>query len=227
MAKKSFELSRSERLEAIDPDHKIAVNRQCDLLGLPRSTYYYRPKGENEYNMILMNMIDKIYTECPFYGYPRITHRLRRDGHDVNHKRIHRLMALMGIQGVCPRRNLSYSNCYDKKYPYLLKGIKISYPDQVWGTDITYIRMRKGFMYLVAIMDWFSRYVVSWVLSNTLSVDFCLESLDRAFKIGKPEINNSDQGSQFTAEEYVKKVELAEVKVSMDERGRVFDNIFT
>ena len=176
---------------------------------------------------MLMNMIDKIYTECPFYGYPRITHRLRRDGHDVNHKRIHRLMALMGIQGVCPRRNLSYSNLKHKKYPYLLKGVNISYPNQVWGTDITYIRMRKGFMYVVAIMDWYSRYIVSWVLSNTLSVDFCLESLDMAFKIAKPEINNTDQGSQFTAEEYVEKVKSANVKVSMDGRGRVFDNIFT
>ncbi len=172
-------------------------------------------------------MIDKIYIKCPFYGYPRITHKLRRDGHDVNHKRIHRLMALMGIQGVYPRKNLSYSNLKHKKYPYLLKGINISYPNQVWGTDITYIRMRKGFMYVVAIMDWYSRYIVSWVLSNTLSVDFCLESLDMAFKIAKPEINNTDQGSQFTAEEYVEKVKSANVKVSMDGRGRVFDNIFT
>ena len=133
----------------------------------------------------------------------------------------------MGIQGVCPRRNLSCSSCKNKKYPYLLKGVNISYSNQVWGTDITYIRMRKGFMYLVAIMDWYSRYIVSWVLSNTLSVKFCLESLDRAFKIGKPEIDNTDQGSQFIAEEYVEKVELANVKVSMDGRGRVFDNIFT
>ena len=172
----------------------------------------------------LMNTIDKIYTKCPFYGYPRITHKLRRDGHSVNYKRIHRLMALMGIQGVCPRKNLSYSSC---KYPYLLEGIKISYPNQVWGTDITYIRMKKGFMYLVAIMDWYSRYIVSWVLSNSLSVEFCLESLDEAFKIAKPEINNSDQVSQFTAEEYVEKVESANVKVSMDGRGRVFDNIST
>ena len=196
-------------------------------MGLSKSKYYWKPIGESEYNIMLMNIIDKIYTKCPFYGYPRITHKLRRDGHDVNHKRIHRLMALMGIQGVCPRKNTSYSNCKHKKYPYLLKGVNISYPNQVWGTDITYIRMKKGFMYLVAIMDWFSRYIVSWVLSNTLSVDFCLESLDIAFKIAKPEINNSDQGSQFTAEEYVEKVKSANVKVSMDGRGRVFDNIFT
>ena len=176
---------------------------------------------------MLMNMIDKIYTECPFYGYPRITHKLRRDGLYVNHKRIHRLMALMGIQGLYPAKNTSCSNIRHKKYPYLLKGLNISYPNQVWGTDITYIRMRKGFMYLVAIMDWYSRYVLSWVLSNSLSVDFCLESLDMAFNIAKPEINNSDQGSQFISEEYVEKVELADVKVSMDGRGRVFDNIFT
>jgi putative transposase len=136
-------------------------------------------------------------------------------------------MALMGIQGVCPAKNTSCGNLKHRKYPYLLKGVSISYSNQVWGTDITYIGMRKGFMYLVAIMDWFSRYVLSWLLSNTLSVDFCLESLDLAFKIAKPEINNSDQGSQFTAEEYVEKVESANVRVSMDGRGRVYDNIFT
>jgi len=129
--KKSSKLNPGEKLEAIDPDHKIAVSRQCDLLGLSKSTYYWKPKGESEYNIKLMNMIDKIYTKCPFYGYPRITHKLKRIGHDVNHKRIHRLMGLMGIQGVCPRKNISYSNCKNKKYPYLLEGIKISYPNQV------------------------------------------------------------------------------------------------
>ena len=136
---------------------------------------------------MLMNMIDKIYTKCPFYGYPRITHKLKRGGHNVNHKRIHRLMALMGIQGVCPVKNTSYNNLKHKKYPYLLEGVNIKYPNQVWGTDITYIRLRKGFMYLVAVMDWYSRYVLSWVLSNSLSVDFCLESLDIAFRIAKPQ----------------------------------------
>jgi len=156
-----------------------------------------------------MNTIDKIYTKCPFYGYPRITHKLRRDGYNVNHKRIHRLMALMGIQGVCPRKNTSYNSLKHKKYPYLLKGLNISYPNQVWGTDITYIRMRERFMYLVAIMDWFSRYIVSWVLSNTLSVDFCLESLDRAFKIAKPEINNLRPGKSIYGRRVCRKSQVS------------------
>lgn len=205
----------------------MGVKRQCELLELGRSTYYYESRGEDDYNQLLMNKIDEIYTRCPFYGYPRITAELRRKGYEVNHKRIYRLMVLMGIQAVYPRKNLSQSNKEHKKYPYLLKGLEIKRPNQVWGTDITYIRMKRGFMYLVAIMDWYSRYVVSWVLSNSMTVEFCLESLEKAYKIGVPEINNTDQGSQFTAKEYVEKVESVEAKVSMDGRGRAFDNIFT
>jgi putative transposase len=192
-----------------------------------RSTFYYEPEPESKYNQFLMNRIDEIYTKIPYYGYPRITRELKRRGYEVNHKRIYRLMILMGIQAVYPKKNLSISNKEHKKYPYLLKGLEIKYPNQVWGTDITYIRMKKGFMYLVAIMDWYSRYVVSWVLSNSLTVEFCLESLDRAFKVGIPEIHNTDQGSQFTAEDYVQTVEGKHVRVSMDGRGRAFDNIFT
>lgn len=206
---------------------KLGIKKQCELLDLNRSTYYYEPKEEDEYDIFLMERIDEIYTKCPFYGYPRMTAELKRKGYEVNHKRIYRLMILMGIQAVYPKKNLSQVNKEHKKYPYLLKGLKIEKPNKVWGTDITYIRMEQGFMYLVAIMDWYSRYVVSWVLSNRLTVEFCLESLEKAFRVGIPEINNTDQGSQFTAEEYIEKVESVKVQVSMDGRGRAFDNIFT
>ena len=175
-----------------------------------------------------MNAIDEVYTNRPFYGVRRITKNLEIPGVVVNHKRIHRLMQIMGIQAIYPKPRTSTPDKQHEKYPYLLRGVKALRPNHIWGTDITYVRVKGTWMYLVAILDWYSRYVVSWGLSDTLCVAFCIEGLKRALSVGIPEIHNSDQGSQFTAEEYLailKKVET--IKISMDGRGRAMDNIFT
>jgi len=205
-----------------NPD--IAIRRQCEMLGLNRSSFYYTPAGVSDENLFLMREIDKIYTKYPFYGSPRITHELKKYG--VNHKRVERLMRLMGLEAIFPRRNLSQKNDGHKIYPYLLKGVTIARPNQVWSTDITYIRMAEGFIYLVAVMDWYSRYVLSWRVSITLDVDFCMEALKAALAINCPEIFNSDQGCQFTAEDFVNILLENGIRVSMDGKGRVFDNIF-
>ena len=204
----------------------IPIYRQCELLGMSKSSYYYEPAGESEYNLKLMNLIDKQYTNTPYYGTRKMTAWLRRQGHKVNRKRVQRLMRLMAIEAIYPKKRLSISSNENKKYPYLLRGLSIKEPDQVWSTDITYIRMSRGFLYLVAIIDWYSRYVLSWELSNTLEVEFCLEALEKALKIATPKIFNSDQGSQFTSKEFTGRLEKAGIQISMDGRGRVFDNIF-
>jgi len=173
-----------------------------------------------------MNLVDEQYTRTPFYGVPRMTAWLRRQGYGVNHKRIQRLMRLMGLEAIYPKPRLSIPSKEHKIYPYLLKGVSIDRPDQVWGADITYIRLAHGFMYLVAIMDWFSRYVLSWELSNTLETNFCLKALEGALMLSKPEIFNSDQGSQFTSLEFTGRLQTSGITISMDGRGRVFDNIF-
>lgn len=173
-----------------------------------------------------MRLIDQLYTKCPFYGILRMTAWLQRQGHSVNHKRIRRLMRKMGIQGICPKRNLSKAPGNHEKYPYLLGGLKIDHPNQVWCSDITYIRLVNGFVYLVAIMDWFSRFVLSWAISNTLDTSFCMEALDRALQQGKPDIFNTDQGAQFTSNPFTCRLESEKIKISMDGRGRAFDNIF-
>lgn len=173
-----------------------------------------------------MQLIDIEYTKFPSYGVPRMTAWLRQEGHEVNRKRIARLMQKMGIQGICPKRNLSKGGEGHKKYPYLLRGLKIKWPNQVWSSDITYIRLSGGFLYLVAIMDWYSRYVLSWELSNTLDTGFCLDALEKTLKEAKPEIFNTDQGVQFTSEQFTSRLERDDIKVSMDGKGRVFDNIF-
>lgn len=173
-----------------------------------------------------MRLIDEQYTRTPFYGIRRMTAWLKSQGHGVNHKRVCRLMRLMGIEAIYPKRHLSLGDSRHKKYPYLLKGLTIDRPDQVWATDITYIRMRHGFVYLVAILDWFSRYVVSWAVSITLDVDFCIEALHTALNVSKPEIFNSDRGSQFTSNSFTGVLEAYGVTISMDGKGRAFDNIF-
>jgi putative transposase len=193
---------------------------------MARGSYYYKPAGESDYNLMLMRLIDEEYTKHPFLGVLRITEWLCQQGHHVNHKRIERLMNKMGIEGICPKRNLSKSIENHVKYPYLLRGLSIDHADHVWCSDITYIPMRQGFMYLVAIMDWYSRYVLSWSISNTLDTTFCLDALDRAIVQGKPEIFNTDQGSQFTSELFTSRLKREEIEISMDGRGRVFDNIF-
>ena len=211
----------------IDSDHAdISVQRQCELLGLARSTYYYRLRPESALNLLFMNLIDEQYTRTPFYGVPRMTAWLRRQGYGVNHKRIGRLMRLMGLEAIYPKPRLSIPSKEHQIYPYVLQGVSIDRPDQVWGADITYIRLAHGFMYLVAIMDWFSRYVLSWELSNTLETNFCLKALEGALMLSQPEIFNSDQGSQFTSLEFTGRLQSQGIAISMDGRGRVFDNIF-
>jgi putative transposase len=173
-----------------------------------------------------MRLIDEQYTKTPFYGIRRMTAWLRRQSQAVNHKRVSRLMRLMGIEAIYPKRRLSLADSRHKKFPYLLKGLTIDRADQVWATDITYVRMRHGFVYLVAILDWFSRYVVSWAVSITLDADFCIEALRDALSVSKPEIFNSDQGCQFTSTSFIGVLEATGIAISMDGRGRAFDNIF-
>jgi len=204
----------------------ITITRQAELLGIARSTVYYEPVVDL-YDLELMRFIDEQYTKTPFYGSRRMTVSLNRNGYLVNRKRVQRLMRLMGIEAIYPKPNLSKPHPDNKIYPYLLRNIEINRSNQIWGTDITYIRLSKGWMYLVAIMDWFSRYVVSWELSSGLEVDFCISALERAFAIGMPEIFNSDQGSQFTSLDFVSKLEQNNIQISMDGKGRVTDNIFT
>lgn len=174
-----------------------------------------------------MNEIDSIYTEFPYYGYRRMTKQLERNGYGVNHKRVLRLMAEMGIQAIYPKPNLSKNSKAHPRYPYLLKGVEIDHSNQVWGTDITYIKMDKGFVYLVAFMDWYSRYVVAWQLSTTLTTDFVIGAAERGLRLGQPEIINSDQGVQFTSHDYLSMWDPEQTKISMDGRGRCMDNIFT
>ena len=214
----------------IEPENKkIPIVRQCELLGLNRASYYYQPVPANAKNLALMRRIDEIYTEFPYYGALKITAQLNRElPEPVNHKRIARLMRLMGIQAIFPRKNTSQPHPEHAKYPYLLHGIDINRPNQVWGTDITFVRAKDLWFYLVAIIDWYSRYVVAWKLSKTLCVDFCAEALKQALSTAIPEIHNSDQGSQFTAQEYLALLKQhPETRISMDGRGRCFDNIFT
>jgi putative transposase len=211
----------------IEQNHpEISVRRQCELVGLNRSTLYYRSASESEYTLLLMRLIDEQYTRTPFYGWPRMTVYLRRAGHPVNHKRVQRLMRLMGLQAIYPRPRTSTPTPGHKVYSYLLRGLRVVRPCQVWCADITYVPMQHGFMYLVAVMDWFSRYVLAWELSNTLDGGFCQVALRRALQAGTPEIFNTDQGAQFTALEFVSILQGAQIRISMDGRGRAFDNIF-
>ena len=205
---------------------QISVWRQCELLGLSRSSLYYTPRGEDVHNECLMRRIDEQYTRRPFYGVRRMTAWLRKQGEQVNPKRVRRLMRLMGLEAIYPKRRLSLSNKEHRHYPYLLRGVTIDRADQVWGADITYIRQGRGFAYLVAVMDWFSRRVLSWRLSRSLDADFCVRALADALQMGTPEIFNSDQGCQFTSEAFTGVLEGAGILISMDGRGRVFDNIF-
>lgn len=211
----------------MDAGHpEISVRRQCELLGVNRSGLYYRPMGESEENLMLMRLIDEEYTRHPFYGSRRMTVWLREQGYRVNRKRVSRLMEVMAIEAVYPKPRLSQPGEGHKIYPYLLKDVEVTRVNQVWSSDITYIRMAEGFVYLVAVMDWFSRFVLSWALSVTMELDFCVAALKQALRRRRPEIFNSDQGSQFTSEKFTDELETRGVKVSMDGRGRCFDNIF-
>lgn len=211
----------------IEPDNpQISISRQCSLTNLSRSTLYYRPVEVDEFTLRVMKLIDRIYTKYPFYGSPKITEEIRRTGIQVNHKRVERLMRVMGIEALMAKRNLSKPGEESIIYPYLLRGIEISRINQVWSTDITYIPMQKGYMYLVAVIDWFSRFVLSWELSNTLDVSFCLDAFDSALRISHPEIFNTDQGRQFTSKAFTDRVLGNDIKLSMDSKGRALDNIF-
>jgi putative transposase len=196
------------------------------LLGVNRAGLYYEPVGESEENLLLMRLLDEQYTRAPFYGSRRMTAWLATQGHEVNRKRISRLMQVMGVEAVYPKPKLSQPGEGHKIYPYLLRGVTVERVNQVWSTDITYIRMAQGFVYLVAVMDWFSRYVLSWSLSLTLEIDFCLEALKSAFRRGQPEIFNSDQGSHFTSEKFTGALKAKQIAISMDGRGRCMDNIW-
>ena len=212
----------------VDAHHPtLSIRRQCQLLDLNRATFYRPPASESALNLALMRLIDREYTDAPFYGYRRMTARLNNAyGYAVNPKRVARLMQTMGLQAVYPRPRTSLSDAQHRKYPYLLRGLTIERPNQVWAADITYVPLPQGFMYLVAVLDWFSRFVLAWQLSNTLDGAFCLAALRRALQDGQPDIFNTDQGVQFTAQAFVSELEAARIRVSMDGRGRFVDNIF-
>lgn len=211
----------------VEPHHEaLSLRRQCELLALNRATYYYTPATESELNLTLMRLLDEQYLRTPFYGYRRMTVVLQQAGYAINAKRVQRLMQKMALQTIYPRPQTSAAAPEHTVYPYLLRGLAITRPNVVWSADITYVPLHQGFMYLVAIMDWYSRYVLAWEISNTLDTHFCLAALDTALTQGQPAIFNTDQGAQFTAQVFVNRLLAAGIRVSMDGRGRALDNVF-
>lgn len=222
-------MSSQQKRELISPSYaKLSIVKQCKSLGLQKSSYYCKPKGESTLNQILMKAIDKKYLECPFYGTRRMTTYLNLDlGYRVDRKRIKRLYRLMGITTIYPKKNLSKPNLAEYKYPYLLKDLEIKHSNQVWASDITYIPMFRGFMYMYAIIDVYSRKIVGWDVSNTMSVEWCKSVTNEAIeKHGKPGIFNTDQGSQFTSPIFINILKKHDIKISMDGKGRALDNIY-
>jgi putative transposase len=208
---------------------ELSVRRQCGLLGVARSGLYYCAAGEDAENVGLMRELDEQYTRTPYYGVLRMTAWLRREGWEVNPKRVRRLLRVMGLEAIYPKPKLSQPGEGHRIYPYLLRDVPIEAVDQVWSADITYIRMARSWLYLVAVMDWFSRYVLSWRLSASLENDFCVAALGEALRHSRgrrPGIFNTDQGSQFTSEDFTDRLKAAGVDISMDGRGRCLDNIF-
>lgn len=221
-------MTRGECLALLDRDAvDLPLTLQVELLSLNRSGLYYKPVAPTAEELALKKRIDEIYTKCPFYGSRKIAAQLQRDGQLVNRKAVQRHMREMGIEGVRPGPNLSKRNLENQIYPYLLRNLAIITPNQVWGTDITYIRLANGWLYLVAFMDWHSRYVVSWALEQSLEIAFVLSALGRGLEQAKPGIINSDQGSHFTSRQYISVLQVAGIQISMDGRGRALDNIFT
>ena len=211
----------------IERDHtRLPVVEQCELLGVSRSGLYYRPVGPDPYALELMRLLDEQYTRTPFYGVRRMTAWLCEQGHGVNPKRVRRLLREMGLWAIYPQPRLSMAGAGHRIYPYLLRGVEVTRPNQVWATDITYVRMRRGFVYLVAILDWYSRYVLAWKVSLTLELEFCLEALEEALQEECPEVFNSDQGVQFTSQAFTGRLKEAGIRISMDGRGRCMDNVF-
>jgi putative transposase len=220
-------LSVAEKKALVEPEHlSISISRQCELLGLARSSFYYEIQPETEQNLRLMEMLDKQYTARPFYGVRKMTAWLATQGEIVNPKRVKRLLRKMGIEAIYPKPNLSRPQDNVRKYPYLLREEKITAPNQVWSTDITYIPLPQSYVYLVAVIDWYSRYVLSWELSNTMDMTFCLSALEKALAQNTPKIFNSAQGSQFTSTAFTGRLEKEGILVSQDGRGRALDNIF-
>jgi putative transposase len=220
-------LSTADRRSFIERGHaRISLNRQCELLQISKGSLYYKPVGIDPYNLELMDLIDRQYTETPFYGSRKMRAWLNSQKHRVNRKRVQRLMRLMGIEAIYPKPNLSRRRQDHKVYPYLLHGVDIVRPDHVWSTDITYIRVGQGFVYLTAVIDWHSRYVLSWQLSNALDASFCIEAVSEALDQSEPEIFNTDQGSQYTSGDFLKPLLDRNIRISMDSKGRALDNIF-
>lgn len=226
--KKNLDLTIEQKRRFIEAHHpQISIEHQCELIGLNCSSYYYQARRESDYNEYLMRKLDELYTETPFYGVRRMTVILRQQGEMVNTKRVRRLLRLIGLETIYPKPNTSKaSKDYPCRYPYLLKDLTIDRINQVWSTDITYIRLEKGFIYLVAIMDWYSRYVLSWHVSNSLDVSFCIEALEKSFQYGYPSIFNTDQGSQFTSLAFTNALLEKNIQISQDGKGRALDNIF-
>jgi putative transposase len=204
----------------------ISQRRQCQLLGVSRSGWYYQPQPESRQSLHLMRLLDEQYTRTPFYGIRRMTVCLRQQGEAVNHKRVARLMRVMGLEAIYPKPRLSEAVAGHRIFPYLLRNVTITRPNQVWSTDITYIRLSEGFVYLMAILDWYSRYVVAWEVSVSLERSFCVTALEWALRTTRPEIFNSDQGAQFTSPEFTDRLQAHDIAISMDGRGRALDNIF-
>jgi len=225
--KKILDLCLLSKRHLIESNHsQLSITRQCELLGLNKSSYYNVPCPESPENLTIMHLFDKQYMKTPFYGVRRMHDFILKQGYSVNIKRTRRLLRLMGLEAIYPKPNLSKAQDGHKIYPSLLKGLEINRINQVWSSDITYLPMQSGFLYLTAIIDWYSRYVLSWKISNSLDVHFCLDALDEAFKTGTPEIFNTDQGSQFTSGEHTNKLLSKGIKISMDGKGRALDNVF-
>jgi len=227
--KKSYQsFTPGERKKLVEKKHaSLTVTRQCELLSIARSSLYYKPRGICEEDKRVMDVIDEIYTAYPFYGNRRIRAELNlTHGIPIGRDRVRTLMEYMGIHALYPKKKLSQNNPDHLVYPYLLRELITEKPNQVWSTDITYLRLQEGFAYLVAIIDWYSRYVISWKVSNTLELDFCIECLQEALKEEKPDIFNSDQGSHFTSPKFTGILKTNDIRISMDGRGRCLDNIF-
>jgi putative transposase len=220
-------MSVEQKRALIEPAHpQLSIRRQCALLGLARSTLYDQPLGEYAENLMLMRLLDEQYTATPFYGIRRMTAWLRQQGYAVNPKRVARLLRQMGLQAIYPKPRLSQPAAGQRLYPYLVRGVTVDRVNQVWSADITYIRLQSGFVYLVAVIDWSSRYVLSWAVSITMDMLFCLEALEQALSRGRPEVFNTDQGAQFTSQEFTARLQKTGVRISMDGRGRALDNVF-
>lgn len=219
--------SKDERIRMLGKNEEYSTREQCELLTLNRSSLYYKPKPIAPQKLELLNKIDEIYTKYPYYGSRRITVVLNQEGYEISRPTTSKYMSEMGLEAIYPKKNLSIRNPEHKVYPYLLRHIRAERPNHIWGTDITYIRLKGGFMYLVAYLDWYSRYVVSWELSDTLEDDFVVSALKNALEKSVPEIANSDQGSQFTGKAYTSTLLSSNVAISMDGRNRALDNIFT